>query len=491
MSKIKNFEKISLNFHLKHPGKGNEPSDPNAIFYINGIYHLHYILRHKWNGTNHNKPRNNFPFLHSHSFIHVTSKDMINWKWNETKLQPSFTKHGMFSGTGFITFDHKPAIIYHGENTKKNFIIIAKNNNLSKWYNPFPIQLISNKKKTKIKLWDPDCFIIDKTYYSISGGIEQTLFKSNNLKNWKHIGKFMKSDLRNVEIGEDISCPNFFKLKNKWVLLCISHSHGCRYYIGDWNRKTEKFIPHTHERMNWPNYSDSKFEIENRDFFAPESVKTPDGRRVMWSWMRMQGIKNLNILSLPRELDISPKGKLIIKPANELKKLRSNPKVLKNVKIKPSNNPLNIFPIKPIILLKESSLEIEILIKKKQLKQKRFGFKIFSKKKEGGFPIIFQPDSETIFVGNTQAPFNLGDIENTKYLKVRIFVDKFLIEVFVGDIQSVVGSYFDFKKNNYFSAFSFGSSLLIDTIKIWHMKSVNLGYQKAQKNKIWKIDEKN
>ena len=127
MSKIKNFEKTSLNFHLKHPRKGNEPSDPNAIFYINGIYHLHYILRHKWNGTNHNKPRNNFPFLHSHSFIHVTSKDMINWKWNETKLQPSFTKHGMFSGTGFITFDHKPAIIYHGENTEKNFIIIAKN----------------------------------------------------------------------------------------------------------------------------------------------------------------------------------------------------------------------------------------------------------------------------------------------------------------------------------------------------------------------------
>ena len=26
--------KIDLNYHLKHPGKGSEPGDPNAIFYL-------------------------------------------------------------------------------------------------------------------------------------------------------------------------------------------------------------------------------------------------------------------------------------------------------------------------------------------------------------------------------------------------------------------------------------------------------------------------
>ena len=71
---------------------------------------------------------------------------MLNWEWQTTKLQPSFTKHGMFSGTGFITLDKKPAIIYHGENTKNNFVIIAKNNQLSKWNKPLPI----NKNKFKI-----------------------------------------------------------------------------------------------------------------------------------------------------------------------------------------------------------------------------------------------------------------------------------------------------------------------------------------------------
>ena len=54
MTKLIKLKNIDLNFHLKHPGRGNEPGDPNAIFHLNGVYHLHYILRHKWNGIKHN-----------------------------------------------------------------------------------------------------------------------------------------------------------------------------------------------------------------------------------------------------------------------------------------------------------------------------------------------------------------------------------------------------------------------------------------------------
>ena len=84
-----------------------------------------------------------------------------------------------------FTLDKKPAIIYHGENTKNNYVIIAKNNELSKWNKPLPI----NKNKFKINFWDPDCFIINNTYYSISGGINPDLFKSKNLIEWEYVGK--------------------------------------------------------------------------------------------------------------------------------------------------------------------------------------------------------------------------------------------------------------------------------------------------------------
>ena len=48
------------------------------------------------------------------------------------------------------------------------------------------------------------------------------------------VGDFMAYDMSDVEPHEDISCPDFFKLGDKWVLLLISHSRGARYYIGDW-----------------------------------------------------------------------------------------------------------------------------------------------------------------------------------------------------------------------------------------------------------------
>jgi beta-fructofuranosidase len=76
-----------------------------------------------------------------------------------------------------------------------------------------------------------------------------------------------------VSPHEDVSCPDFFPLGDKWVLLCISHELGCRYYVGEW--RNEQFFPELHERMS---YSDNTF-------FAPESLLDPSGRRILWAWI--------------------------------------------------------------------------------------------------------------------------------------------------------------------------------------------------------------
>jgi len=95
-------DEMALNYHLMHPGGDSAPGDPNVAFCLDGTYHLHYILQHPWKGKR------------SFSFVHVTSPDLLHWTWQPTKLQPSFTGHGMFSGTGFITKEGKPAAIYAG-----------------------------------------------------------------------------------------------------------------------------------------------------------------------------------------------------------------------------------------------------------------------------------------------------------------------------------------------------------------------------------------
>ncbi|MFA7006690.1 MAG: LamG-like jellyroll fold domain-containing protein, partial [Verrucomicrobiia bacterium] len=320
---------LALNFHLMHPGGESLPGDPNAAFYLDGVYHLHYILAHPW------KDKRSF------SFVHVTSPDMLHWTWQTTKLQPSFTGHGMFSGTGFITKEGKPAAIYHGQASSRNQIAIAKDRRLLAWEKPYPVEVKNaDGTEAKIRHWDPDCFLIGDTYYAISGGDKPPLFKSKDLKNWTLVGDFLRHDLPDVAAGEDISCGNFFPIGNKWMLLCISHPLGCRYYIGDWDAKAEQFVPQKHGRMNWRREEQSIFGTSSWrvDYFAPESLLTPDGRRVMWAWLATLGktdgkMDNRTIQSLPRELSLLADGILRIKPLRELESLRHAPVTLSDIKV--------------------------------------------------------------------------------------------------------------------------------------------------------------
>ena len=86
---------------------------------------------------------------------------MLHWTWQKTELQPSFTGHNMYSGTGFMTKDGMPAAIYHGGGSRRNQIAIAKDHKLSAWEKPFPVEpKTADGKEAEIKHWDPDCFLI-------------------------------------------------------------------------------------------------------------------------------------------------------------------------------------------------------------------------------------------------------------------------------------------------------------------------------------------
>ena len=146
-----------LTYHLIHPGPGDAmPGDPNCAFFWKGRYHLHYIYR------------NDEGFV----FAHVSSKDMVHWKWHPTTLTPAFTGHGMFSGTGFFTKNGKPAIIYHGQGSGRNQIAVAEDDQLEKWSKPWKLEprIQPGQDGSKIANWDPDAWLDGDTYYALSGG---------------------------------------------------------------------------------------------------------------------------------------------------------------------------------------------------------------------------------------------------------------------------------------------------------------------------------
>lgn len=478
---------MALNFHLMHPGGDSSPGDPNAAFYLDGVYHLHYILGHPWKDGR------------SYSFVHVTSPDMLHWTWQPTKLQPAFTGHGMFSGTGFLTKEGLPAVIYHGQRSGRNQIAIAKDRRLSGWERPYPVE-VRNPDGSEAAIsrhWDPDCFLINGAYYAISGGLRPPLFKSRDLRNWTLIGDFLSREFVDVTIGEDISCPNFFPLGDRWMLLCISHPFGCRYYIGDWDAAAQQFVPQRHGRMTWRRDDEPVFTPSRRDVFAPESVLTPDGRRVMWVWLYLGGpgiaLQRKTIQSLPRELSLPADGVLRIRPLRELQTLRHDPVVLRDLRLSvpiamhgPSAVPPSRSPeLQRLAELPGDACEIRVVIPREQALRKLFGFVLFADDRGGGLPILLRPENGTLRVGSAEGPFAVSDLPADEDVELRIFIDKYLVEVFANGRQALPAAHLEYAGAPRLDGFTFGEATAIKTLEIWKLHPANQGYLEARETRVW------
>jgi len=432
-----------LTYHLAHPGPERaEPGDPNPAYYYKGRYHLHYIIADHY----------------GFHYAHVSSKDMVHWHWHPTVINRPFTGHGMFSGTGFFTKEGRPAMIYHGEGSGKNWITYALDDNLDKWEKPHPVILVD--KPEFEGFWDPDCWLMGDTYYAISGGENPPLMKSKNLKKWKYMGDLLHKDYKGepgIPRDEDISCANMFKIGDKWMLLCISHRLGCRYFLGDFI--DEKYKPEFHAKMNWLN-TDWENGPEGLVYFAPESMLTKDGRRVMWAWIITDDyFSQTGIQGLPRELELPADGVLRIRPLRELESLRYDEMVKENITVKNDHE----YKLNSVT---GDAVEIKAVFKAADASQ--FGIKLAGKtKNDDVLNIAISTKNKTLTVGKQVAPFELKKDEG---LTLRVFMDKNLIEVFANDRQAAV-SYHEYNsKEPYLSFFTEDADVKVEEITAWKMK---------------------
>lgn len=431
-----------LTYHLVHPGPGNAmPGDPNPAFYYKGRYHMHYIYRNKT----------------GYVFAHVSSKDMVHWKWHPTVLGPPTTGHGMFSGTGFFTKEGKPAMIYHGQGSGRNWLAYALDYNMDKWTKPEAIiPKNDDGSEPKMRHWDPDCWLNGDTYYALSGGKSAQLMKSSDLKNWKYLGSLLHDDYPadlGVSKGEDISCANMFKIGNKWMLLCISHKLGCRYYLGDF--KDEKYLPEFQALMSW----------NGRHFFAPESILSKDSRRVMWAWLIGMPIAPTGVQSLPRELELPEDGVLRIRPLRELETLRYDEKQEKQITVKSNAG----YTLKQV-----GSDAVELKVEFEGNKAEEFGLDVLCDKTgENGLRIAMIPKGKTLRVGTVNAPFELKEGED---LTLRVFIDKNLVEVFANDRQAAANALKGSPlENTGAKLFAVGADVKVKAVTTWKMKTIYEG----------------
>lgn len=311
-------------------------------------------------------------------------------------------------------------------------------------------------------VWDPYMWFEGDTYYCLLGGNslpnkKDTLYllKSADLVNWTPLHSFYEHpDLTWTVDGEDCSCPDFFKLgDDKWGLMCISHKMGARCYIGRY--ENEKFYPEQHIRMNWP----------GGQFFAPESLQDDKGRRIFWAWVSDPRIRPSQVKtgsgfqSLPRVLSLDKDGGVHITPAPELETLRRNVRQMENLPV-PAGSEITLDRVQG------DCLEIDVEIELNGAKQAGLMVRCSPDGKEGT-AIWYDAEAqklkvdvthstlrtdvfygETIFTGYNaneqsvnekpvyvvEAPLALAPGEP---LKLRVFLDKPMLEVFANDRQCI------------------------------------------------------
>ncbi|MHC4616831.1 MAG: glycoside hydrolase family 32 protein [Planctomycetota bacterium] len=430
------------------------PFDPNGAIFWKGRYHLFYI----------------FQDHRGHNWGHASSIDLVHWRHHPTGLV-----EGMFSGNCFINKNGVPTMCYH-QVRQGNAMAVAMDENLNNWKkldsNPItPETRPGDPHHGKYRSWDPYGWVEGNTYYAIFGGKRPGIAKCNSLDGkWKYVGDLLAHSVEDVDINEDVSCADFFKLGNKHMLLCISHRLGCRYYLGEW--KNEQFYPQFHEQMSW---------VDNA-YFAPESLLDDKGRRIMWAWIfdgRSKKTRNESgwsgTMSLPRRLWLAKDGTLRMSPPEELKVLRYNPKRRNNLTLKADSE----LPLNDI-----RGNSIELSVKMIFASAKQFGVKVCASPDGQEETLVFYDakhkklkiDTQKSSLGEGPKSVEAGplDLKAGETLKLRVFVDKSVVEVFANDRQAVMRRIYPTREDSVnVVLFSKGGSVRVPRLEAWDMMPSN------------------
>jgi sucrose-6-phosphate hydrolase SacC (GH32 family) len=207
----------------------------------------------------------------------------------------------------------------------------------------------------------------------------------------------------------------------------------------------------------------------------------------MWAWLATinEKISNRTIMSLPRELSLGADGSLCIRPLRELETLRHDNVNLSDIAVAPPQPSHNAAMKKHLVDLNGDAFEVRVRVSREQATRKRFGLMLFANDEIEGFPIMIRPETGTIRVGTTDAPFAVCDLPEGEDIEIRIYIDKYLVEVFTNDRQAVVGVHEGYCDAQGLYAYTYGAATILQEVDVWRIRPTNEGFIEARENRIW------
>ena len=420
-------------------------NDPNGFAPYKGEYHLffqYYPYDTKW-GPMH--------------WGHVKTSDFVRWERLPAALAPDtdYDRNGCFSGSSVELPDGRQLLMYTGvrnvrrrngkiDSFQTQCVAIGDGVDYDKYEaNPVIDASTLPEGASVHDFRDPKIWREDGKFYAVIGNRPEDgsgsilLYESEDAIHWQFVSVLAAC---HNQYGRMWECPDFFELDGKHVLLVSPQEMaaiGLEFHpgnanvalIGKFDRKTNHLLREYVQAIDY-----------GLDFYAPQTLLTEDGRRVMIAWMqnwetstcKIEELRFFGQMTLPRELSVRS-GRLCQNPVRELEQYRGVLIDYHNVLINGETSLRGI---------SGRYLDMTVTLRPGNESSMYKWFRLYVAKDGEHFTFIrFRPETGTIKVDRTHSGFP-HDIVNIREfpvnvkngtLKLRVIMDRYSLELFVND----------------------------------------------------------
>lgn len=441
-------------YHFLAPG--GWMNDPNGLFFHKGYYHVYY---------QHNPFGDEWGNMH---WGHARSRDLVTWKHLPVALWPSreLGEEHVFSGClttnasgGLMAFytsigrgrsatEHAEQWVAMGDSEGNTFEKHPDN------------PILTEALHGTTRVWDwRDPFIFregGRTYLVCGGNLNEAkggqavvlLYEADNggLTHWRYRGVLFTHPDAAVK---NIECPNFFKLGDRWVLIVSPHGL-VEYFTGDFDPQAGRFVARERGVLD-----------AGRNFYAPNSMTDPKGRRVLWGWINgfPAGRGWNGCLTLPRVVSLAAEGGLRQDPAPELEQLRGQPFQLPATAFRDATNRLEN--------LRGDALELRMELSAPTAGRQGMRLRMSD---DGARSVEIGWDAGGIDVAGARVAWLPA--ERGRRVTLRLFLDRTVLEAYVNGRACATRVVAAPEADLGIALFASGGELRLETMTVWPMRSI-------------------
>lgn len=388
---------------------------------------------------------------------HMKTRDFIRWERLPAALAPDmdYDRDGCFSGGAVELEDGRHLLMYTGVRNRRRedgvvqafqtqCIAVGDGVDYEKLDGNPVIDASSLPEGGSTRDFrDPKIWREDGRYWAVignrpaDGSGSVLLYESEDALRWRFVSVLASCRGRYGSMWE---CPDFFPLDGKHVLVVSPQemqAEGLEFHPGNGNL----CLIGTYDRANYRLVRESVQTIDyGLDFYAPQTLLTMDGRRVMIAWMqnwdtaacKPRELHFFGQMTLPRELSIR-EGRLCQNPIRELERYRGARIEYRRVPVRGETRLKGICG---------RCLDMTVTLYPGDGRETwRWFLMRLAQDGEHFTSVFYLPETGTIRVDRSHSgfPYDIVNVrefpvhEREGRLKLRVILDRYSLELFVND----------------------------------------------------------